>query len=922
VERKVVRGEEFDERVDIAGPVELDERDRRHHGNLGDRLRHPVGRALGGGCTVRDDRADVQLLERHDALARLEGALDRVRRTGAGEVATVRGEAGVGKTSLVSALTSTVSNTDILWGACEGLRTPRPLAPILDIARSMGPGGDRERLFASVLDRLATAKHPVVVVIEDAHWADDATLDFLTILGRRAAGTRALLTITYRDDEVGAHHPLRVVLGDVSAATRERIRLLPLSLQAVTTLSAGHDVDPHSLHAVTGGNPFYVTESLAAGTSGVPDSVRDAVLARAARLGPAGRRALEAVAVVPGRAELWLVDMVAGADAAALDECVEGGVVELSGDHAAMRHELARLAVDGAIAPVRRRGLHRRVLAALADPPTGAPDAARLAYHAAEAGDIDAVVTYAPVAAERASANGAHREAAAHLRDALVHADRFPLEEQGRLHGQHGIELGLINRIDEAVAAFDAAIACWRELGDVPAEGRTLLRLTSPLVAAGRQPEAIETVRRAIELLEPLGPGPELADAYVSSASLAMLDRRLPTAIEESFRGEALAAELGEGVVVCTARIQGGIAQLMAGDDNGLARINAGIELARTIGADSRVALGLSQIGSGAGEVRRYDVAIPALLEGRRFAYDHEVVGSERYMTAWLGRCDLDQGRWDDAARWSTEVVAGHGTVDIATFTALTTIGRLRARRGDPDVWSPLDRALDLARRTGHLQRLWPVAAARAEAAWLAGRLDDAVEHVEVVDLVAEVFELADELDYPWAIGELAFWLWRAGRLDAPPAVAAEPFRLHIAGRFEDAADAWRGLGCPYEEASALADSDDASSVRAALDIYATLGARPAALRTTHRLRSMGVRVARGPNIAARGHPAGMTDREIEVLVLVAAGLTNRALAERLDISVKTAGHHVSSILAKLGVATRAEAAVAAVRMGIARSQT
>lgn len=863
------------------------------------------------------------LLERDDALATLVGAFERVRGGGPGHVAIVSGEAGVGKTSVLRALAGSLHDAEVLWGTCDGLRTPRPLGPLLDIAAAAGgelaatagtsdPG--RDALFAALLQRLRAPVRPVLVVVEDAHWADDATFDLLTFLGRRAPTTRALLAVSYRDDEVGAGHPLRVVLGDLGAATKGRVRLRALSLGAVEQLAEGSGIDPVDLHAVTGGNPFYVTESLAAGTGEVPDSVRDAVLSRASRLSPPARHAMEAVALVPGRAELWLVEAVAGPDVAGLDECVDRGVITVSGEHVALRHELARLAIVEAIPPHRRRGLHRRVLAAMDE--RGVSDATRLTFHALEAGDVDALLRHGPVAAEQASTAGAHRQAAAHLEEVVAHGDRLPAPERTRLSLRLAEELYVVGRYDDSVATFDRAAACARQVGDRRSEGRSLAKRGGPLTMAARSTEALTSSRAAVELLELEGPCLELAEAYASLGSGLMLSRHLAEALEWLDRAEALGQTLGAESVVSHARIQAGVAQLMAGLDVGLDRINDGIALARRLDRDDQVALGLSQIGSGGGEVRRYDLAAPALRECVGLARDRDLISAELYSLAWLARCELELGHWDEAATIASSVLARDRATGISRFVALLVVGRLRARRGDPEVWTALDDALALARQSDHLQRLWPVAAGRAEAAWLEDRLDDEIP------LVRAVYDTAVDLAYPWAVGELGHWLARGGELTSLPPHASIPYRLHADGRFAEAAAAWRDIGCPYEEAEALADTGDPAAMRTALAMFDSLGASPAASRTVRRLRALGERVARGPNRAARANPGGLTQREVEVLTLVAAGQSNAELADRLGITVKTAGHHVSHILTKLAVANRAEAAVRAMQLGIVSPET
>lgn len=866
------------------------------------------------------------LLERQEAVQALQDALTRVGE-GPGEMAMVTGEAGIGKTVLLRAFADlTGPRARRLWGSCDGLRTPRPLGPLADLAPDAGPGlraalvsgAPRDTVFAATLDTLRHSSSTTVMVIEDAHWADEATLDLLTFLGRRIASTHALLVVSYRDDEVGTDHPLRAVLGDVTACIGTRVELSPLSLASVAAMAAGHGVDPAELHRLTGGNPFFVTESLAAAPAGLPVSVRDAVLARAARLSAPARRALDACAVVPGRTELWLLDALAGSDAEGVDECIQGGVLQAAGQSVVFRHELGRLAVLGAAPPARLRDLHRRALLALASPPAGDPDFARLAHHAEEAADPGAIVRYAPEAAALASARGAHRGAAAHLGAALRYADRLAVDFRADLYARLGRERGLTGELEEAVSAYDAAVLCCRDAGNRRMEGELLARRAGPLVLAGRQPEAVATIQASLSVLEPLGSGPELAYAYGRLCSAHMLARELSLAAAWGNRAIALSEQLGRADHLCNALIESGVALLMGGDDAGLTRLQRGIELARRDGAPDRVAAGLSQLGSGAGEIRRYELALPALRESLDLAREHELTAGEAYVTAWLARCDFQQGRWDEAESSLIGLLARPRCVGIARFVALTTMGSLLARRGGSPVWDLLDEALEFGRQTGHLQRLWPVAAARAEAAWLEGRLADEV------DVVGHAHDLAVRLDYRWAIDELGFWLWKAGRLDAAPeagrglpSIPGAAFGLHSSGRHSEAASAWTAIGCPYEAALALSDSDDPDSLRSAFEALDRLHAEPLLRSVATRLKALAQRLPRRRSAKTRESPAGLTAREVEISALLADGLTDAEIAARLFISTKTVGHHVSSVLAKLGVTSRRDVAAATRTPGI-----
>src|SRR6185312_10505167 len=273
----------------------------------------------------------------------------------------------------------------------------------------------------------------------------------------------------------------------------------------------------------------------------------------------------------------------------------------------------------------------------------------------------------------------------------------------------------------------------------------------------------------------------------------------------------------------------------------------------------------------------------------------------------------LEQGRWDDAAESAMTVLTRPGVPPPTRVTPLAVLGRLRARRGDPDPWTPLDEASALAAGMGELQRLLTVALARAEARWLAGQ-------AHLIGFETSVaLDLAAAQQLSWGVGELLLWRRRAGLGDsAEPVAAAEPFARMLAGETDEAAKLWSDLGCPYEAALALVESEDQANFRRGLEELQRLGARRTAALATRTLRRRGVRDLRqGPRAATRENPSGLTARELDVLRLVATGMRNSQIAEQLVVSPKTVDHHVSAILSKLGVKTRTEAAARASRLGI-----
>jgi DNA-binding CsgD family transcriptional regulator/tetratricopeptide (TPR) repeat protein len=554
-------------------------------------------------------------------------------------------------------------------------------------------------------------------------------------------------------------------------------------------------------------------------------------------------------------------------------------------------------------------------LAALAVPSNGSVDEARVAHHAYEAGDPDAVLTHAPLAADLAARVGAHRQAAEHLDHAVRYAARLPTAAmQIDLWRRLGFERTTLAQMDDGVTAYWTAIDLCRASGDRVQEGELLSRLGMVLTSAGRQQEALALVERGLALLEPLGPRPELAYAYLNRSAQHMLAREFASAESRGLQAIEMAERLDRPDMLCQALIQSGIGLLMSGAEAGHTRILKGIDVARELGMQGAVALGYSQLGSGAGEVRRYDLAVPALETGLAYCIEHELAAQSAYIKSWLSRCHLEQGRWTVASDLCAEVLDDPRPLGIARMVAVTVLGRLRARRGDPGVWEPLDESLALARENGHLQRIWPAAVARAEAAWLAGHLDSEVP------LLVEAYELADNVDYPWPTGELSCWLARAGHPPGSPKPAAEPFRLALEGRHAEAAAAWEAIGCRFDAGIVLLDSDDEHLVRTALASFDALGSRPAARLAANRLRQLGARVPRGPNATTRANPGGLTGREREVVALLVEGLRNAEIGERLMISAKTVDHHVSSLLTKLGVTSRQAAAAKALRLGLVAS--
>jgi DNA-binding CsgD family transcriptional regulator/tetratricopeptide (TPR) repeat protein len=856
----------------------------------------------------------MPIFERDDHLSELHSRF-RDAAAGQGQLVFLGGEAGGGKTTLVEEFAATIrSEAPVSIVSCDGFALPGPFGGLFDIASALGPDVEtllksqapREQIFRTVFDALRSMPVPNVLVGEDAHWTDEATLDLVRYVGRRIGGTRTLFIVTYRDDSIDAYHPLRRVLGDlVNESAVSRMWVSSFSVDAVRSLAGGTGIDPNELHARTGGNPFYVTEIVGAGDTAIPTSIRDAVLARASRISLDGRAVLDAAAAIGLVFDPELLEEVVGVPIdRATDECLAAGMLRSTGNGIAFRHALTREVLYESISPSRRRGLHRRILEILEENPMYTADDAQLAHHADEARNGTAVRRYGPAAAAHAAGFGAHREAAAQLARTLRYIQGVPNDELAELLEARSYECYLTGQLDDAIADRTRAIQLRRDEGNLVRVGDDLRWLSRFHWFTGRTAEASELAQSALELLETLQPGPELAMAYSNLSQLEMLAYHGPEAIQWGERAIELATKFDNQPILAHAYTNVGSARASIGDEyeEGCRLIEQGAQIARAHGLHDDVSRSLANLSWTAIEHCDQPRADRFTQEGIEFTSDHDLIGMELYIRALRSWLRLGQGALDEAEHLANALLDRYGAVTPTLIVANMVVGQARAHRGE-DPSDALEEALRLAEKTGELQRLGPVRAARAEAAWLMGDPELAAAEAE--------HEIAYALcsDQRWLAGKLALWMHRGGRMIDDVSGLAEPFALEITGDGAAAAVIWRERGYPIEEARALAGTGVEEHLRTALAIFDRLGARPDLARTIRALRSAGItQIPRGPRPGTRANAAGLTARELEVLQLLTLGRSNKEIADELFLSARTVGHHVSAILSKLDISSRAEA--------------
>jgi DNA-binding CsgD family transcriptional regulator/tetratricopeptide (TPR) repeat protein len=864
----------------------------------------------------------VVLLERETQLAALASYAGEARKA-QGRLVLVAGEAGVGKSALVEQLQRNLPGASWYWGACDGLFTPRPLGPLFDIASKLGgellelcrADAPREALFGALLRQVSEPDALHVVVVEDIHWADEATIDLLRYLGRRIRDATVLLIATYRDDGLAAGDLLQLALGDL--ATQRSVRrasLAPLSAGAVQVMAGGSAREAASLRQLTGGNPFYLSQVIAAGMDGddeIPASARDAVLARAARLDGSTRTVLDAAALIGTRVEFPLLEAVTGCPPSAVDELLGAGL--LTGDGAALRfrHEIARLAVQDAIPAHRRGPVHARILDVLRG--SGADDDARMAFHAEGAGDGPAVARYAPAAARRASDLGAHREAAAQYERALRFADGADAAALAGLYDGFAYEVSVLDRWQDAVEARQRAMDLWREVGDRLREGDTLRWLATSLCAVSRGSEAIAASRAAVAFLEPLGPSAELAWAHATLASQLMVRYQNDEAIRLARRAQAIAGPLGLTEVLSDALNTEACALHTTGGDWTTPMRSA---LDSALSGRCDVQAGRAYVNFHAMHVaeRRFAESEPYFRDGLAYCDERDLTSYSIFLRSERTSTLERTGRWDEATAIAEELLRRGGPSPNIRLCPQTRLGTIRSRQGDPRAWESLDEATQTAVGADEPQTLVPVRLARAEASWLEGDEAAALREAELAD------DFAANADQ-WERGAVAVWLVRTGSARGPRGTIAPYYQRQLDGDWAGAARMWEDLGCPYEAGLALLGSTEEDALRDALRIFTDLGATATVRLARKKMRTLGIRsIPAGPRTATRAHPLGLTRREHEVLDLIVDGHTNAEIAGQLFISAKTVDHHVSAVLAKLGAPSRNVAASEAVRLGLARA--
>jgi len=859
----------------------------------------------------------TKVVERAHCLDILGRAYCSLGETG-GRIVMIHGEAGIGKTTAIGTFLQGLDpGQRVAIGHCELLATPRPLGAVRDVARMLKFGVETMRndtdLFDGLLDLLLEARQPVIIVLEDLHWADYKSLDWLKFIGRRIAQLPVLLIGSFRDEEVDETHPLRLALGAIPSAIVERVALYPLTLDGVTALLEGSGLAPEEVHRITLGNAFFVTELVNGGASdhNVPLSVSDAVHARLSALNADLRSFLELVSCCPAAIPQDITRALVGDR---FDDLVELSVrrhfLRRIDDTLEFRHMLARRAIYEPLSPTKRRDAHARYLAAYMASDRGDAELDSIVHHAVGAGDGPAVLKTAHRAAQIAAGFGAHREAALHYQSALDHIEGADETTAAKIYESFAYEAALALQIDDQViAARRTAISLWRRLGRSEKVGENLAALSRVHWYRGEAHIAGDLIHEAIDILERQAPHAvaALAKSHALRAQFLMLRDRMEEAKDWAQRAAALAGEVSDHETLAHALNSLGSAMMFRGEREGEAHLRKSLSIALEHGCHEQAARAYTNLSECLIELRELDSASELIEEGIAFDTAHDLDAWTYYLVGRKGQLRFEQDRYEEAAMICEGVLDRDGQTLLMRMPAMLVLARSALRLGLADAADLLQAALSGAERIDEPQYLVAAHVAALEAVVLTGQPDMARPSLDWFDA------MEPGLMSPPKEGEYLIWrqLLGANTADRISADLPKPFRLLVRGDYDAAAAALVGTQSRYLAGWALVLAGRLPEADALFAEARAKSARVALRRLSGDGNSL-PKLARGPYSAARSHPYDLTAKEQTVLGLVVAGHSNAEIADAMSRSVRTVENHVSSILRKLGCDRRLEVALLA----------
>ena len=858
------------------------------------------------------------LIERAEFLNSLEMKFNSVAE-GEGHCILLSGEAGIGKTSLIKVFCQDKKNDcKIYHGTCDALFTPRPLAPIYDIIMQMRGDNNLDAtnssaLFSQLFHEIENQHRTTLIVIEDIHWADEATLDLIKSFARRIHRLRCLFILTYRDNEILDNHPLRNVLGQLPPDSFTRLQLSPLSKEAVEKMAVQRGYKGEDVFSISGGNPFYVTEILASYSPGVPDNIKDAILSVYLQQEKGTKNAWEICSVIPEGLEINRFAKIKSSLDAEMDHCFALRIIIVKNDRVIFKHELYRRTIEGSLSPFKRITLNKKILDLFLESFEQEGEIERIVHYAKNANENKVVVKYAPIAARQAASMGAHIEASKLFLTAIEYSDGNDAEQMVEFYESYAYECYLTNQVKDAIIYQGKALKIRQQKNEIEQAGNNLRLLSRLWWFDGNRQEAEKYGKQAIEILESQPPSKAKAMAYSNMSQLKMLSDETAECVGWGNKAIEMAKELKDNEIRCHAMNNVGSAlwKTNSSREKGREMLFESLDIALENSFHEHAARAYSNIGTIYLLFKEYELARPILEEGINYCEERNLDASKNYKLYVKAKIFFETGDWRQASSILENLLSNPSQLGSVKIFALTVLAIIKIRKGDEDALVYLDEAKLLALKTKEHTRIILVMIAELEYEWLTGKKRITEEELQLS------IELVKKIDNNFLNSEFAFWLKKVRKKDLDISGLYEPYKLLKEGKIKLAVGFWETKGCPFEMALALfAGNED--DMKKALLILQQIGANAVCERMKMEMRAGGIKkIPRGLRESTKTNPAQLTNRELDILQLLQKGIQNKEIAGALFISPKTADHHISNILFKLDVNSRSKAVAEAVRLGI-----
>jgi ATP/maltotriose-dependent transcriptional regulator MalT len=854
----------------------------------------------------------MELIERTEFLNALSTKFENIT-NGEGHCVFVSGEAGIGKTSLVKAFCmEQKAECNIFQGACDALFTPRPLAPLYDIMWQVNSNmwsdshsiEERSTLFTEFFRELSIQNKKIIIVFEDIHWADEATLDFIKFFARRITQLQCLFILTYRDNEIHSRHPLRTVLGQLPPDSFTQLQLTPLSREAVEKMAVEKGYCGENVYNISGGNPFYVNEILASYSMGVPDNIKNAILSTYNIAGEKTKQVWELLSVIPGNFEVKYLEKFDPLYAAAIENCIDTKILIINNGYINFKHELFRRTIESSLSPLKRISLNKKVLEIHQAVFEQNHEIERIIHHAKNANEYDTVVHYAPIVAKQAASLGAHIEASKLYMTAIEYYQGNDKDVLLGLYESYAYECYLTNQVEDAIIYTVRVLNMWKEKNDTEQKGNSLRFLSRLWWLAGNSANAEKFAWLAIDTLSELPSSTTKAMAYSNMSQLKMLFDQADECIEWGEKAIAIAKELNDEQTLSHAlnNVASVYIYMPCSQQKGIDLLQQSLAIALKNSFHEHVARAYSNMGSNGLKMKNYPLAKKVLDEGIKYCEERGLESSRSIMLSVKALVELETGDWKKAYSIAERLLNAEQHLSTFTISLWNVMATIKMRSGEEDAVETLFDSTKEAFASTELQRIIPTMVSSLEYEWLTGK-----PFIKKEDFDRAAAMIRESI-YTIEKNEFFFWAQKAGRNYLPLAEIYEGYDVSCIKKVQQAAMLWKKAGSPYTQAIILFEGSEADK-KDAIKIVHDLGATAVYEKMKMEMRMSGIKsIPRGIRKSTQLNPALLTGREMDVLQLLKEGLQNKEIGNKLFISPKTVDHHISSILFKLDVNSRAKA--------------